>query len=119
MEKLTKKTTKILPTPRANRLRSWVCAPVTPPRRSRRIAGYEPETPCGASLRAKEKVMRALNLIGESGGIDQQSLEEYSKLFTGTAMLPDTQAKALSALFGWATPDDEELEELGLATDAC
>ena len=63
--------------------------------------------------------MRALDLIGESGGIDQQSLEEYSKLFTGTAMLPDTQAKALSALFGWATPDDEELEELGQATAAC
>ena len=69
MEKLTKKTTKILPTPRANRLRSWVCAPVAPPRRSRRIAGYEPETPGGASLRAKKKVMRALDLIGESGGM--------------------------------------------------
>ena len=56
--------------------------------------------------------MRALNLIGETAGIDQQSLEEYSKLFTGSARLPDSQALALSALFGWAAPDDEELARI-------
>ena len=56
--------------------------------------------------------MRALNIIGETAGIDQQSLEEYSKLFTGSARLPNSQALALSALFGWAAPDEEELKAL-------
>ena len=115
MAKITKKTIKILPTPSANRLRSRTCAPCTPPRRSRRIAGMEPDTPGGgASLRTKKKVMRALDIIGETAGIDQQSLERYSKLFTGLARLPNSQVVALSALFGWATPDEEEQ---GLAAD--
>ena len=75
----------------------------------------EPDTPGGgASLRTKKKVMRALDLIGETAGIDQQSLEEYSKHFTGSARLPNNQVVALSALFGWATPDEEEQ---GLAAD--
>ena len=32
--------------------------------------------------------MRALDLIGETAGIDQQSLERYCKLFTGSGKLP-------------------------------
>jgi len=109
LAKITKKTTMILPTPGANRLCSRACAPCAPPRRSRRIAGMEPDTPGGgAPSRAKKKVMRALNLIGETAGIDQQSLEEYSKFFTGSGWLPDNQVLALSALFGWAAPDVEE-----------
>ena len=63
----------------------------------------------GATSRTKKKVMRALDIIGEMAGIDQQSLEEYSRLFSGSARLPDSQALALSALFGWAAPDEEEL----------
>ena len=115
LAKITKKTSKILPTPRANRLRSRTCAPCAPPRRSRRIAGMEPAPPSGGdSLRTKKKVMRALGIIGETAGIDQQSLEEYSKLFTGSARLPDSQALALSALFGWAAPEEEEQ---GMAAD--
>jgi len=52
----------------------------------------EPAAPgSGAKSRTKKKVMRALNIIGETAGIDQQSLEEYNKLFTGSARLPNSQ----------------------------
>ena len=57
-------------------------------------------------------MMRALDLIGETEGIDQQSLEEYSRLFSSSCKLPDTYVMALAALFGWAAPDEEELEAL-------
>jgi len=53
-------------------------------------------------------VMRALDLIEDSAGIDQQSLEEYCKLFTGSASLPDIHVQALAALFDWVAPVDEE-----------
>ena len=62
----------------------------------------------GAPSRTKKTVMRALDLIGESAGIDQQSLEEYCKLFTGSASLTDIHVQALAALFGWVAPVDEE-----------
>ncbi|KAG2563721.1 hypothetical protein PVAP13_8KG357702 [Panicum virgatum] len=110
--KISKKTARILPTPMASRLRSRACAPCAP-RRSRRIAGMEPDVPSGGtSQRAMKKVMRAQDLIGETAGIDQQSLERYCKLFTGSARLLDSQALALSALFGWAAPDEEELRRV-------
>jgi len=116
LAKITKKTARILPTPSVKRLRSRTCAPCAPPRpprRSRRIAGMEPDTPGGgAPSRTKKKVMRALGIIGETAGFDQHSLEEYSKLFTSSARLPDSQALALSALFGWAAPDEEELSRI-------
>ena len=112
LAKISKKTARILPTPMASRLRSRACAPCAP-RRSRRIAGMEPDVPSGGtSQRARKKVMRALDLIGETAGIDQQSLERYCKLFTGSAKLPNSQALALSALFGWAAPDEEELRRV-------
>ena len=106
---MTKKTTKILPTPRANRLRSRACVQRAPPRRSRRIAGMQPDSNGGgAPSRTMKTVMRALDLIGDSAGIDQQSLEEYCKLFTGSASLLDIHVQALAALFGWVAPVDEE-----------
>lgn len=85
MAKMKKKTCKILPTPQANTLRSRVRTPAAPhpPRRSRRIAGVEPELPTGgATSKYKKKVMIALDIIGETEGIDEQSLDEYSKLFS-------------------------------------
>ena len=96
------------------------CAPaLVPPAPLRDAAvaslGWNLPPPSGGdSLRTKKKVMRALGIIGETAGIDQQSLEEYSKLFTGSARLPDSQALALSALFGWAAPEEEEQ---GMAAD--
>ena len=113
LARMMKKTAKILPTPRAARLRSRALTPAAPPRRSRRIAGAAPETPnTNIPSRQKRKVMRALGIIGQAEGIDQRSLEEYSKLFTSSCALVSTHVQAMAALFGWATPDEEELAVL-------
>ena len=58
--------------------------------------------------------MRALNIIGETEGIDQRSIEEYSKLFTHTSSLPSTHVHAMAALLGLATPDEEEMSAAGV-----
>ena len=98
---------RILPTPCARGPRTRRRTPAAPPRRSRRIAGVDPELPAGdATTRNKRKVMRALNIIEENEGIGQESLDEYSKLFGHC--LPDSHVQALAALFGWAIPEDEE-----------
>ena len=99
--KLSKKTVKILPTPPSARLRARVHTLAAPPRRSQRLAGIAPETPCGAlHSRSKKKVMHALDIIGETEGIDQQSVEKYSKLFTAASSLTYTHVHAMSGLFG-------------------
>ena len=113
LARMTKKTAKILPTPRAARLRSRALTPAAPPRRSHRIAGAAPETPnTNIPSRQKRMVMRALGIIGQAEGIDQRSLEEYSKLFTSSCALVSTHVQAMAALFGCATPDEEELAVL-------
>lgn len=99
MAKISMQTNRILPTPRATGLCSRAC-PAAPPRGSRCIAGFEPETlGGGAPSRSKKKVMRALNVIGPTDGIDQQSLEEYNKLFTRSSYLSDTHMKAIGCSF--------------------
>lgn len=100
MEKISKKTSRILPTPRTNRARQRGRTPRAPPRRSRRIAGVEPEEVGAATAtRNKKKVMRALDILEESEGISQEALDRYSKLFTQSS-LTSSQAQALAALFG-------------------
>jgi len=94
LSKITKKTEMILPRPRVNRLCSGTGAPCALPRHSHRIAGMEPDVPGGGAPSRTKKVMRALDLIWETAGIDQQSLE-YNKLFTGSAKLLDSQALVL------------------------
>uniref|UniRef100_K3ZDB9 DUF4283 domain-containing protein n=1 Tax=Setaria italica TaxID=4555 RepID=K3ZDB9_SETIT len=101
MARLTKRTTGILPTPCTDRIRTPARTPAAPPHRSRRIAGMEPElVGNSASSRNKKKVMRALDIIGETEGIDQQALDEYSKLFTQSSSLTASHVQALAALFG-------------------
>lgn len=54
-----------------------------PPRRSRRIAGVEPEVVnATSSTRNKKKVMRALDIPGETEGISQEALEQYTASFS-------------------------------------
>lgn len=55
--------------------------------------------------------MQALNIIGQNEGIDQQALDEYGTIFTQSSTLAATHVQAMAALFGWATPDEAELEE--------
>jgi len=110
--KLSKKTSRILPTPRKNRIRQRNRIPGAPPRRSRRLAGVEPKNVGAASsTRSKKKVMRALDLIGESEGITPEALDEYGKLFTPSCSLVSSQSQALAAQFGWTVPDEDELEQ--------
>jgi hypothetical protein len=54
----------------------------------------------------KKKVMRALSIIDEQGGITEQASEEYSKLFGNP--LTDAHLKALTSLFNWSIPDSVE-----------
>jgi hypothetical protein len=44
-----------------------------------------------------------LDIIGEMVGIDQQSLEEYNKLFAQSSSLSAIHVQVMAALFGWAT----------------
>jgi hypothetical protein len=104
MAKITKKTVRILPTPRVTRPTVQARTPSAPPRRSRRIAGVDPEPATEIATRNKKKVMRALHVIQESEGINQDALDEYGKLFGQP--LPASHVQALAALFGWATPED-------------
>lgn len=48
--------------------------------------------------------MRALHVIEENEGINQEALDEYNKHFGHS--LPESHVQALAALFGWATPED-------------
>jgi len=57
--------------------------------------------------------MRALDIIGETEGIDQRSLEEYGMLFSRSSSLIPTHVQAMAALFGWATPDKDKLSAAG------
>ena len=74
------------------------------PRRSRRLAGADVEFPLNDMSRRTKKAMRSLDIIGENEGIDQQTLEEYGKLYGHS--LPAEHVKALAALFGWAALED-------------
>lgn len=47
--------------------------------------------------------MRALDILGESEGINQQAQDEYAKLFKHP--LADSHVQALAALFNWSVPD--------------
>ena len=79
------------------------------PHGSHRITGVEPEACCfGASTRPKKKVMKALQIIGETGCINQQSLYKYSKLFTKSSSLTSVHVEAMAALFGWASPEEDD-----------
>lgn len=104
MAKITKKTARILPTPRVRRPRAQARTPSAPPRRSRRIVGVEPESPAGIATRNKKKVMRALHVIEENEGVRQEVLDDYGKFFAQP--LPTSHVQALAALFGWAVPED-------------
>jgi hypothetical protein len=60
--------------------------------------------------RARKKVMRDLNIIGENEGITQQAQDEYAKLFGHRPSASHIQA--MTALFNWSLP-----EELGHDAD--
>lgn len=81
------------------------------PRRSCRLAGAAVEFQLGdLEIRARKKVMRALDIISENKGINQQAQDEYAKLFGHRPSASHIQA--MTALFNWSLPED-----LGQGTD--
>lgn len=110
MVKITRKTVRILPALHTARPRARTRTPSAPPRRSRRVAGFDPVPPAAGTTntRNKKNVMRALHVIEENEGINQEALDEYSMLFGHP--LPESHVQALAALFGWATPEEVDMD---------
>jgi hypothetical protein len=98
-DKLTRRAEHLLPVPfiQKRRSKSSQAAGETP-RRNRRLAGATVAFQLGElETRARKKVMRALDIIGENEGINQQAQDEYAKLF---GHRPSTKhIQAMTALF--------------------
>jgi len=59
-------------------------------------------------LREKNHKRQPAIFTWPTEGINQHSLDEYCKLFTGSSYLLGDHVKAMAALFGWATQEDIE-----------
>jgi hypothetical protein len=59
-------------------------------------------------IRAKKKVMRTLDIIGENEGINQPALDEYAKLFSHRPSASPIQT--MTALFNWSLHYDLGVE---------
>jgi len=104
LDKVARRAGGLLPAPAINKCRGKTLPSGATPRRSRRLAGAKIEFGVNdLERRTKKKATRTLDLIEEHEGIDQQALDEYSKLFTQP--LPDSHVQALAALFNWSLPD--------------
>ncbi|CAO2189399.1 unnamed protein product [Urochloa humidicola] len=111
ISKLTQHTSSLLPVPAISNRRSKLLLGETP-RCSHHLAGADVEfQPDDYTGRSKKKAMRALKIIEEREGINQQAQDDYAKLFGHP--LPDEHLKALAMLFNWSLPDgfDQEDEE--------
>jgi hypothetical protein len=107
IDKVTRQVSALLQVPSDKERKRNAAYSAFTPRRSRRIAGAGFEFPLGdMTRRSSKKVMRTLNNIGESDGINQQAQEEYAKVFSEP--LSTSNIQALAALFGWS-----ELESMG------
>ena len=74
------------------------------PRRSRRLANLPPETDHAAA----STVCRKLGLTTEEGRISDECLDRYVKSYNN--LLGRDDVAALSALFGWAVPIEEQFD---------
>jgi len=106
----------LLPAPAFNMRRGKTLSSGVTPRHSRRLAGAKTEFRLNdLERRMKKKAMRTLELIKEHEGIDQQALDEYTKLFTQP--LPNSHVQALAALFNWSLPKNLGEDESGVLHD--
>jgi hypothetical protein len=99
LHKVVHKVSALLPVPTGNDKRRGAAQPVSTLQCSRRIAGAGVEFHLSNLTRSTKKVMRTLNIIGETDGISQQAQDEYAKLFSEP--LSASSIKALAILFGW------------------
>ena len=73
------------------------------PRRSRRIAKLPPEFDKASTTTA----CRKLGLANDDGKISDEALNRYSTFYRD--LLGRDHVEALSALFGWAVPSEENI----------
>lgn len=107
INKITLRTTSLLPVPSASKRGSKSLPPKNCPRRSRRLAGAEAAVvPEDLGGRTKKKAMRSLGIIDELKGITHQAQDDYAKLFQQP--LSDSHLQALTALFNLSLPEDLE-----------
>lgn len=77
----------------------------TTPRRSRRIAGVDVESPVVVAEKPKRRVMRTLGIVDDDRvRVDQRALDNYAKLFRQS--LSRGHIQTLAAHFGWVPPPD-------------
>ena len=103
LDKISKKTTCLLPQPPAV-LRRARAPPTTAPRRSRRVAGMGAEFAGMPDSSSRKTVMRSLDIELEHEHVCAKAMDDYAKLFSGP--LSASHVQALAALFGWTPPDD-------------
>jgi len=102
--RVTKKVNALVATPAVQKRRKKTQGPVTMPRRSRRLANLPPETDRAAA----STVCRKLGLTTEEGRISDECLDRYVKSYNN--LLGRDDVAALSALFGWAVPTEEQFD---------
>jgi hypothetical protein len=105
LDKLARRVDGLLPAAAIQKRRRKTLFTGEMPRCSRRLAGAAVEFQLGElEARARKKVMRALNIIGENEGITQQVQDEYAKLFGHRPSASHIQA--MTALFNWSLPKE-------------
>jgi hypothetical protein len=107
---ITSKVSALLPVSNIKSKQVRGAAPSSTPRQSQRIAGVAAEFKASdLTTRTKKRVMKALDIIGENGSIDQQAEEEYARLFSEP--LSDQHVQALATLFRWTLPMNADRTE--------
>jgi hypothetical protein len=109
LKNVVRQATALLQAPATNEPRNRIPPAVSTLRHSRWIAGAGVEFQMGEmARRSTKKVMKTLNIIGESDGVNQQVQEQHSKIFSEP--LSSSHLQALAALFGWSSLDSNGLE---------
>jgi len=103
IDRITKKVDALVPVPAVNKRRKKTAGPANMPRRSRRIAKLPPEF----DRTSATTVYRKLGFTDDDGKISDEALEWYSSFYRDH---PNRDhIAALSALFGWVVPSEDEL----------
>jgi len=101
--RVTRKVDAIVQVPVVRKRREKMAGPVSMPRRSCRIAKLPPEFDKASTT----TVCRKLGLVDDVGKISDEALNRYSTFYRD--LLGRDHVEALSALFGWAVPSEENI----------
>ena len=103
IDRITKKVDALVPVPTVNKRRKKTAGPANMPRRSRQIAKLPPEF----DITSATTVCRKLGFTDDDGKISVEALERYSSFYRDHPSRD--HIAALSALFGWVVPSEDEL----------